>query len=95
MKLRAEIDAAFEDVDRAMQDIATNTMAILVMRTPVDTGYTRTQWVVEWDGPRAFAVANRVDWIERLEAGWSAQAPNGIIGASVPVIRSAIEAIVR
>lgn len=91
--LQAEIDRAMASVDEHMQDIAINTMAILVMRTPIDTGYTRTQWVTEWEGPKVFSVANRVDWIERLDEGHSAQAPNGIIEPSLPVIESAIETI--
>lgn len=61
-----------------------------VSKTPVKTGYTRKQWtkkVTKTD----FEVANRVPWIERLEAGSSKQAPKGIIGPTLNTVKGKIK----
>lgn len=59
-------------------------------KTPVRTGYTKSQWkkrVTKQD----FEVANRVPWIERLEAGASKQAPRGIIGPTLREVKGKIK----
>ena len=61
-----------------------------IRNTPIRTGYTRSQWqqkVMKSD----FEVANRVPWIERLEAGASRQAPRGIIGPTLTQIKGQIK----
>lgn len=58
--------------------------------TPVKTGYTRKQWSKKVD-KKDFEVANRVPWIERLEAGASKQAPKGIIGPTLTQVKGKIK----
>ena len=61
-----------------------------IRNTPIRTGYTRSQWqqkVMKSD----FEVANRVPWIEKLEAGASRQAPRGIIGPTLTQIKGQIK----
>lgn len=59
-------------------------------KTPVKTGYTRSQWKKKVT-KRDFEVANRVPWIERLEAGASKQAPRGIIGPTLRELKGKIK----
>lgn len=47
-------------------------------RTPIDTGQARSGWRKEQN-----AVVNRVPYIERLEQGWSKQAPRGFVKQSI------------
>lgn len=59
-------------------------------KTPVKTGYTKSKWnkrVSKQD----FEVSNRVPWIERLEAGSSKQAPQGIIGPTLKTLKGKIK----
>lgn len=58
--------------------------------TPVKTGYTRKQWTKK-STAKNFEVANRVPWIERLEAGASKQAPKGIIGPTLSQVKGKIK----
>lgn len=58
--------------------------------TPVKTGYTKRQWTKKTT-KRDFEVANRVPWIERLEAGASKQAPAGIIGPTLSQVKGKIK----
>jgi HK97 gp10 family phage protein len=59
-------------------------------KTPVKTGYTRRQWTKQIS-KTDFEVANRVAWIERLEAGASKQAPRGIIGPTLTALKGKIK----
>ena len=59
-------------------------------KTPVKTGYTRRQWTKQVK-QTDFEVANRVPWIERLEAGASKQAPRGIIGPTLSALKGKIK----
>ena len=58
--------------------------------TPVKTGYTRNQWTKKTKR-KNFEVANRVPWIERLEAGASKQAPRGIVGPTLTQVKGKIK----
>jgi len=72
-----------------MAQVADETMKVAKSKTPVKTGYTKTQWkkkVTKQD----FEVANRVPWIERLEAGASKQAPRGIIGPTLREVKGKV-----
>lgn len=69
-------------VAKAVQDTAKS-------KTPVKTGYTRKQWTRKTT-KTDFEVANRVPWIERLEAGASRQAPKGIIGPTLREVKGKI-----
>lgn len=58
--------------------------------TPVKTGYTKSKWTKKTT-KKDFEVANRVPWIERLEAGASKQAPRGIIGPTLTQVKGKIK----
>jgi hypothetical protein len=73
-----------------MRQVADETMKVAKSKTPVRTGYTKSKWkkkVTKQD----FEVANRVPWIERLEAGASKQAPRGIIGPTLRELKGKIK----
>ena len=59
-------------------------------KTPVKTGYTIRHWTKQIS-KTDFEVANRVAWIERLEAGASKQAPRGIIGPTLTALKGKIK----
>jgi UDP-galactopyranose mutase len=73
-----------------IQQVADEVEQVAKSKTPVKTGFTRKQWtktVQKTD----FEVANRVPWIERLEAGASKQAPKGIIGPTLTTLKGRIK----
>lgn len=73
-----------------LQQVADTVETTARSKTPVKTGFTRRQWtktVAKTD----FEVANRVPWIERLEAGASKQAPKGIIGPTLTALKGKIK----
>lgn len=72
-----------------MAQVATVVDSAAKRNTPVKTGYTRKQWTKR-STAKNFEVANRVPWIERLEAGASKQAPRGIIGPTLNQIKGKI-----
>jgi hypothetical protein len=72
-----------------VQQVADEVEKTAKSKTPVKTGFTRSKWdkqVTKTD----FEVANRVAWIERLEAGASKQAPKGIIGPTLTALKGKI-----
>lgn len=73
-----------------MKQVADETIKVAKSKTPVKTGYTRTQWTKKVR-KNDFEVANRVPWIERLEAGASKQAPRGIIGPTLRTLKGQIK----
>jgi hypothetical protein len=50
----------------------------VIPRTPIDTGQARRGWQT-----RQNSVENRVPYIERLERGWSKQAPTGFVNQAI------------
>ena len=58
--------------------------------TPERTGFTRDQWTLNYK-KRDFEVANRVPWIDKLEAGASRQAPKGIIGPTLTTVKGKLK----
>lgn len=59
-------------------------------KTPVKTGYARSKWT-RTQSTDNFEVANRVPYIEKLEAGASRQAPRGIIGPTLTAIKGKVK----
>lgn len=57
--------------------------------TPVRSGNARRNWSKKVTD-KTFEVSNRVPYIERLEAGASKQAPNGIIGPTLTQIKGKV-----
>lgn len=83
------------EIDRQFQEAVGSVLGALAISTPVDTGYARSNWVVEQDAQYSATVVNRVDYIEYLEAGHSIQAPDGIIAAALPIIDAAFAEIFK
>lgn len=72
-----------KDLD-AYQDVLTTELRnSLVKRTPIDSGKARRGWKEDKN-----SVSNTVPYIQRLEQGWSSQAPRGFVKQSV---RAAID----
>ena len=67
---------------RIISEIAQDTLDVARNNTPIDEGRARRGWRLEntFEGKR---IANRVPYIDLLEAGRSKQAPNGILGPTV------------
>ncbi len=77
------IDKVMSDLerekDRVVDQIAEDTLDLIVSKTPLDKGQARDGWRREnvRDG---FNIVNRVPYIDLLEKGRSKQAPRGILG---------------
>jgi hypothetical protein len=79
-----------KNLEMTIVDVANLTKDTAVKNTPVKTGFTRKQWTKNYTR-RDFEVANRVPWIEKLEAGASRQAPKGIIGPTLTQVKGKIK----
>ena len=58
--------------------------------TPIRSGNARSKWTKKVTEDN-FTVANRVPYIERLEAGASKQAPKGIIGPTLTSVKGKVK----
>lgn len=80
--LKAEVG---RDLDRWVDDLMHN----LRTHTPIATGNARKNWVKTFDKKKLgssskYSLArNDVEYIERLDEGWSSQAPNGIVEQAI------------
>lgn len=81
--VRRELNNSIKDTIDELADITLNAAKD---STPVRTGFTKRQWTKR-ESAKNFEVANRVPWIERLEAGSSRKAPRGIIGPTLSTVR--------
>ena len=79
-----------KNLEMTIVDMANLTKDTAVANTPVKTGFTRKQWTKNYT-KRDFEVANRVPWIEKLEAGASRQAPRGIIGPTLTQVKGKLK----
>ena len=61
-------------VDNVIQRLVPELQTQIRSRTPIDTGRARRGWQT-----RNNIVENKLPYIERLEKGWSRQAPNGFM----------------
>ena len=73
-----------------VKDLGQTTLQEARGKTPVKTGYARSKWTKTQTNSQ-FEVANRVPYIERLEAGASRQAPQGIIGPTLTAIKGRVK----
>lgn len=72
-------------VDSVIQQLVPEVQSQIRRRTPIDTGNARRGW-----NTRNTTIENKVPYIERLEKGYSKQAPNGFVRQG---INAAIENI--
>jgi hypothetical protein len=75
-----------KELTQMVTDLGQTTIQEAKSKTPVKTGYARSKWT-KTQTKDNFEVANRVPYIERLEAGASRQAPRGIIGPTLTAIK--------
>ena len=73
-----------------VRDLGNTTLQEAKGHTPVKSGNARSKWT-KTQTKDNFEVANRVPYIERLEAGASRQAPRGIIGPTLTAIKGKIK----
>ena len=78
-KVKQVIETIVEQEKTALQDIYASEVR---SRTPIDKGRARRGWVKRSSGKDKI-VQNRVPYIERLENGYSKQAPNGFTKQAV------------
>lgn len=80
------LDATMKDLETTVsqfQSFVANTFKSEVTpRTPIDTGRARRGWQIRQQGSGP-SIENRVPYIERLERGYSRQAPAGFVKQAV------------
>jgi len=121
-----------EEADRLVRTVALAADQVVVLRTPVDKGRARSNWIVGLDAPprttiepyspgekgstggangsaalaqgaavisgysgwrnSSIAISNNLPYIDRLNKGWSRQAPAGFVEAAV---QKAVRAVKR
>jgi hypothetical protein len=77
-------------LNKKVKEIAQLTYDQARAHTPIRTGNARRNWTKDVRD-RDFTIENRVPYIERLEQGWSKQAPNGIIMPTIKSVRGQIK----
>ncbi|QDP67051.1 MAG: hypothetical protein Unbinned4497contig1000_25 [Prokaryotic dsDNA virus sp.] len=116
LKLNKQVLDTNEKIEDAIQVIAMDSLRGVVLKSPVDTGRFRGNWIVSVDSPNltetqqtdvngsatinkgmaaveAFDINNSRIYIQnnlpygnRLENGWSKQAPNGMVALTLSEI---------
>lgn len=64
--------------DRTFETLVFGLFEEIVWRTPVDTGYCMSRWEIQ-PGDGYFTITNDAPYVSFLEAGWSKQAPVGMV----------------
>jgi hypothetical protein len=78
------------ELAQMVKDLGQLTLQEAKGHTPVKTGNAKSKWV-KTESKDNFEVANRVPYIERLEAGASRKAPKGIIGPTLTAIKGKVK----
>lgn len=73
-------------VDKIVTDSMNQYHMTARVNTPIKTGNARRNWTKERQ-ENGFEVENRVPYIERLDQGWSRQAPSGIVGPTLTQVK--------
>ena len=66
----------------------------VVQNTPVRTGYAQDGWDYEFEDENNARVWNDVAYISYLEAGWSSQAPNGMVRPALDKLRQKVRGMI-
>lgn len=88
------------DLEKRVRRIALYTYSTLMARSPVLTGWFRSNWeikssggmpdeqyvMMKWDTGTDLYITNDVAYAGRLEAGYSRQAPEGMINPTLRVV---------
>lgn len=89
------INAELEKTVRDFQNTLASTLkSELVPRTPIDSGRARRGWQQRQSGSQA-VVENRVPYIERLEKGYSKQAPKGFVNQAISATVKKTKGIIK
>lgn len=70
------------EVEKELQALADTLQSEIKSRTPIDKGRARRGWQ-QRSQSSSTSVENRVPYIERLEKGYSKQAPRGFVNQSI------------
>ena len=73
------VEKAQISAEQAFSALVMDMFRNIQIRTPVDTGRARGNWHVEFDGEQSATIYNNLPYMERLENGWSKQAPAGMV----------------
>lgn len=79
------------EIDQFQSAVTAELKRQLVPRTPIDSGRARRGWT-ERQGK---SVENRVPYIERLEQGYSRQAPRGFVNQSIQATVTNVKRIIK
>ncbi len=83
-----------KEVDQFSQFVATTFKSQVVPRTPIDTGRARRGWQQRQMG-RQQIIENQVPYIERLERGYSRQAPRGFVKQAMTATINKTKGIIK
>jgi len=72
--------------DEINQENAAMAESVVKKNTPIRSGNARRNWNKQVD-KQGWELSNRVPYIERLDNGWSKQAPQGITKPSIKEIK--------
>lgn len=115
---------AKENAQQVVRKVSTDVLSRVVLRTPVDTGRARANWVTTYGNPSPVIrntvdrsgegtilrgrgtigratpgadiyIMNNLPYAERLEYGWSKQAPAGMVRITVAEFQTLVNAAVR
>lgn len=75
-----------DDLDKFVDEFTQELTNTLKKNTPIRTGNARRGWSGKHTGNKA-VVENKVPYIERLENGYSKQAPKGIINPTLTQLK--------
>ena len=84
-----DIKTLSKELGRTVRQLADEVLVDARANTPVRSGNARKNWTKKVSST-TFEIANRVPYIERLEAGASRQAPKGIIGPTLQQIKGKV-----
>lgn len=75
-------DELYREILRYQSDLATEFKRQVIPRTPIDKGRARAGWKQRTNVTQQI-VENQVPYIERLEKGYSKQAPRGFVKQAI------------
>lgn len=63
------------EIDKVLPIVSRKLMTAITARTPIDTGAARAHWEFRRGSSKEFIINNPLPYIQRLDQGWSRQAP--------------------
>lgn len=82
------------EISQFQSFIASEFKRQVVPRTPIDKGRARAGWQQRQAGTQQI-VENRVPYIERLEGGYSRQAPKGFVNQAIAATMKQTKRIIK